>query len=156
LLQLHAQGQQILAAIPADQRVLVTSHDAFGYFGRAYDFQVEGVQGFSTESEAGLQRINQLVELLVQRRVRAVFVESSISSKNMQALLEGVQARGHDLKLGGVLYADALGPAQTPASTYVGMMLHNFSTLRRSLGPGASATDQRPPSPAPSGRAAEN
>jgi manganese/zinc/iron transport system substrate-binding protein len=154
LVKLHEEGQRILATVPADQRILVTSHDAFGYFGRAYNFRVEGVQGFSTESEAGLQRINQLVELLVQRRVPAVFVESSISAKNMQALLEGVAARGHHLRLGGVLYADSLGPSQSTAASYVGMMQHNFQAISQGLGRASPAAglEHRPGKPTNSSR----
>ncbi|MBL8892727.1 MAG: zinc ABC transporter substrate-binding protein [Planctomycetaceae bacterium] len=133
LLALHEFGQQRLAKIKLEQRILVTSHDAFRYFGRAYNLRVEGVQGLSTESEAGLQRLNGLVDLLVAKRVPAVFVESSVSAKNMQALIEGVQARGHQISLGGELHADSLGPANTSASTYQGMMRHNFETIAAAL-----------------------
>lgn len=131
--ELHEFGQQRLAAIPHEQRILVTSHDAFRYFGRTYNLRVEGVQGLSTESEAGLQRLNKLVDMLVAQRVPAVFVESSVSAKNMQALIEGVQARGHQVSLGGELHADSLGPADSSASTYHGMMRHNFETIARAL-----------------------
>lgn len=133
LLALHAEGQGLLNELPSERRLLVTSHDAFRYFGRAYGLQVEGVQGLSTESEAGLQRINGLVDLLVERRLPAVFIESSISPKNMQALLEGVQSRGQRTVLGGELYADALGPADSSAANYRGMMRHNFQTIARAL-----------------------
>jgi manganese/zinc/iron transport system substrate-binding protein len=135
LQDLHEFGQRRLATIPRTQRTLVTSHDAFRYFGRAYDLRVEGVQGLSTESEAGLQRLNGLVDLLVAQRVPAVFVESSISAKNMRALIEGVQARGHQITLGGELHADSLGPADSSANTYQGMMRHNFETIAEALGP---------------------
>jgi len=133
LLQLHAEGRELLSQLPTEHRLLVTSHDAFRYFGRAYGLRVEGVQGLSTESEAGLQRINSLVDLLVERQLPAVFIESSISAKNMQALLEGVQSRGQRTTLGGELYADALGPAHTTAANYRGMMRHNFHTIARAL-----------------------
>lgn len=132
--ELHAYGQRRIAEIPEAQRTLVTSHDAFRYFGRAYGIQVEGVQGLSTESEAGLQRLNQLVDQLVARRLPAVFVESSVSAKNMQALMEGVRAQGHQILLGGELYADSLGPVGSPASNYEGMMRHNFDTIAPALG----------------------
>lgn len=134
LLELHAEGRELMSQLPPHRRLLVTSHDAFRYFGRAYGLQVEGVQGLSTESEAGLQRINSLVDLLVERQLPAVFIESSISAKNMQALLEGVQSRGQRTTLGGELYADALGPADSSASHYRGMMRHNFQTIARALG----------------------
>jgi manganese/zinc/iron transport system substrate-binding protein len=133
LLALHVEGQGLLSELPSARRLLVTSHDAFRYFGRAYGLQVEGVQGLSTESEAGLQRINGLVDLLVERQLPAVFIESSISPKNMQALLEGVQSRGQRTVLGGELYADALGPADSTAANYRGMMRHNFHTIARAL-----------------------
>ncbi len=134
LQKLHAYGLQAMASIPASRRILVTSHDAFQYFGRAYDVRVEGVQGIATDSEAGLRRINELVQLLSQRRVPAVFVESSISPKNMQALLEGVRARGGTASLGGELFADAMGPIHSQAGSYIGMMGHNFDTISRGLG----------------------
>lgn len=134
LQELHEYGKQRLSEIPAAQRTLVTSHDAFRYFGRAYNLRVEGVQGLSTESEAGLQRLNGLVQQLVTQRVPAVFVESSVSAKNMRALMEGVRSRGHEISLGGELHADSLGPADSPASTYEGMMRHNFDTIAEALG----------------------
>lgn len=133
LLELHQEGQRLMAGIPVEKKVLVTSHDAFRYFGRAYGIQVEGVQGLSTESEAGLSRINELADMLIERRIPAVFVESSISEKNMIALMEGVASRGWRLRLGGSLYADSMGVSGTPEATYTGMMLHNFSTIAQQL-----------------------
>ena len=131
---LHDYGKQAVASIPTDRRVLVTSHDAFNYFGRAYGLEVQGVQGVSTESEAGLQRINELVDLIVQRRVQAVFVESSVSSKNIEALVEGARSRGGDVSVGGELFSDAMGPPQTYEGTYIGMLDHNITTVARALG----------------------
>ncbi len=127
-------GQQALAQIPKRARLLVTAHDAFSYFGRAFDMDVIGVQGISTESEAGLHRISELVELLVERDIEAIFVESSVSDRNMRALIEGAAAKGHDLRLGGELYSDAMGPAGTYEGTYLGMMDHNITTIARALG----------------------
>ena len=92
-----------VASVPKETRVLITAHDAFNYFGRAYDFDVQGIQGISTESEAGLKRIQELVDLLVKRRIGAVFVESSVSDRNVRALIEGARARGHTVKIGGEL-----------------------------------------------------
>jgi manganese/zinc/iron transport system substrate-binding protein len=114
--------------------VLVTSHDAFNYFGRAYGLEVIGVQGLSTESEAGLQRINELVDLLVQRKVAAVFVESSVPQKNILALIDGANSRGHNITIGGELYSDAMGPAGTWEGTYAGMLDHNITIVARALG----------------------
>ncbi|MEM6692550.1 MAG: zinc ABC transporter substrate-binding protein, partial [Planctomycetota bacterium] len=97
---LHDYGLQVISSIPEGSRVLITSHDAFNYFGRAYGLDVMGVQGLSTESEAGLQRINELVDLIIENDVKAVFIESSVSPKNIQALIEGAKSRGHDVSIG--------------------------------------------------------
>ncbi len=131
---LHAYAEQALATIPAQSRVLVTAHDAFNYFARAYDLEVRGIQGISTDSEAGLADINRLVELLVQRGVRAVFVESSVPEKNVRALVEGAGSRGHAVKIGGTLFSDAMGAPGTYEGTYVGMIDHNVTTIVRALG----------------------
>jgi manganese/zinc/iron transport system substrate-binding protein len=132
--QLHEYGQKSLASIPESRRVLVTSHDAFNYFGRAYGLQVQGVQGLSTESEAGLQRINELVDLLVEKKVRAVFVESSVSRKNIDSLVEGARSKGHQVIVGGELFSDAMGADGTYEGTYVGMLDHNITLVARGLG----------------------
>ncbi|MEM9366234.1 MAG: zinc ABC transporter substrate-binding protein [Planctomycetota bacterium] len=136
---LHAYGQQSLGSIPVESRVLITSHDAFNYFGRAYGLDVMGVQGLSTESEAGLQRINALVDLLVDRKVRAVFVESSVPPDNIEALVEGAASRGHNVIVGGELYSDAMGKGGTYEGTYVGMLDHNITLVTRALGGEAPA-----------------
>ena len=125
---------RVLASVPADDRVLLTSHDAFNYFGSAYGFEVIGIQGISTESEAGLQRIAELVDLLVERDIRAVFVETSVSDRNIRALVEGAAARGHAVEIGGELYSDAMGPPGTYEGTYLGMIDHNATTIARALG----------------------
>jgi len=122
-----------LATIPKQQRVLVTAHDAFRYFGRAYDVEVVGVQGTSTESEAGLADINRLVELIVSREIPAVFVETSVSDRNVTALREGAQARGHAVALGGELYSDSLGALGGSAGTLEEMLLANVETIHAGL-----------------------
>lgn len=159
LKKLHQYGQDCIATIPAASRVLITSHDAFNYFGRAYGLDVQGIQGLSTESEAGLQRINQLVDQLVDQQVAAVFVESSVSPKNIEALVEGAHSRGHDVVIGGELYSDAMGAPGTYEGTYVGMLDHNITTVTRALGgtaperglhgklTQAGESGQRPPHP---------
>ncbi len=124
-----------LAAIPPEQRVLVTAHDAFGYFGAAYDVEVRGIQGMSTTDEADLASVNRLVDLLVARRIKAVFVETSVSEKNVRALVEACAARGHAIRIGGELYSDAMGPADSSAGTYTGMVRHNVSTIVEALRP---------------------
>lgn len=132
--KLTAYAKQVLASVPADQRVLVTAHDAFNYFGRAFDFEVVGIQGISTESEAGLNRVAELVDLLVDRKVRAVFVESSVSDRNVRALIEGAASKGHKVIIGGQLFSDAMGPDGTYEGTYLGMIDHNVTTITRALG----------------------
>ena len=131
---LRAYATESLSSVPEAARVLVTAHDAFGYFGRAHGFEVEGIQGISTASEAGLARIRQLVDLLVERRIGAVFVESSVSDRNVRALIEGAAARGHEVRIGGSLYSDAMGAAGTYEGTYPGMIDHNVTTIARALG----------------------
>jgi manganese/zinc/iron transport system substrate-binding protein len=130
---------EVLASVPEEKRVLVTAHDAFSYFGRAYDFEVLGIQGMSTESEAGLQRIDEIVSLLVERDIGAIFVESSVSERNIRALIEGAAARGHAVEIGGRLYSDAMGPAGTWQGTYLGMIDSNVTTVSRALGGEAPA-----------------
>lgn len=135
--ELDAWCRSEISKIPAAQRVLITAHDAFGYFGSAYGLEVHGIQGISTDSEASIRDINALVDLLVSRRIPAVFVESSVPRKTIDALVEGCRGRGHAVAVGGELYSDALGPAGTPEGTYVGMVRHNVSTIVRALAPDA-------------------
>ena len=129
-----AYAREALASVPEDSRVLLTAHDAFNYFGQAYGFEVLGIQGISTESEAGLARIGELVEVLVTRGIGAVFVESSVSDRNMRALIEGAAARGHQVRIGGELFSDAMGAPGSYEGTYLGMIDHNATTIARALG----------------------
>ena len=126
-----AYASGVLASVPAERRVLVTAHDAFGYFGRAYDFEVLAIQGISTQSEAGLQQIERLVSVLVDRQIGAIFVESSVSDRNLRALIEGAAARGHEVRIGGELFSDAMGAPGTYEGTYVGMIDHNATASQR-------------------------
>lgn len=130
---LNSKVEATLKSVPAEKRVLITAHDAFGYFGRAFDVDVIGIQGLSTESEAGLQRIETMVSLLVERNINAVFVESSVSKQNVKALIEGAQARGHHVSIGGTLFSDAMGKEGTFEGTYIGMIDHNATTIARGL-----------------------
>lgn len=123
-----------LASVPERARVLVTAHDAFNYFGRAYGFDVVGIQGISTESEAGVNRISALVDMIVEREIGAVFVESSVSDRSIRALQEGARAKGHDLQIGGELFSDAMGEPGSYEGTYIGMIDHNATTIARALG----------------------
>jgi manganese/zinc/iron transport system substrate-binding protein len=136
---LAVYSRRVLATVPAGRRVLITAHDAFGYFARAYDFEVQGIQGVSTESEAGLQRIRELVDLVVERKIAAIFVESSVSDRNVRALVEGAASRGHAVAIGGELYSDAPGPVGSHEGTYLGMIDHNVTTIARALGGDAPA-----------------
>ncbi|MEJ6394987.1 zinc ABC transporter substrate-binding protein [Gymnodinialimonas sp. 2305UL16-5] len=127
-------SEQVLSTVPEQARVLVTAHDAFNYFGAIYDFEVVGIQGISTESEAGLQRIAELVDMLVEREIGAVFVESSVSDRNIRALIEGAAAQGHEVTIGGELFSDAMGPEGTYEGTWIGMIDHNITTIAGALG----------------------
>lgn len=127
-------AQSVLGSIPEDQRVLISAHDAFNYFGNAFDFDVVGIQGISTEAEAGLRRIEDLVSLLVENEISAVFVESSVSDRNIRALIEGAAARGHEVAIGGQLFSDAMGQPGTYEGSYIGMIDHNATTITRALG----------------------
>lgn len=132
--ELDAYAKKSFATIPEKSRVLITAHDAFNYMGRAYKLKVEGIQGLSTESEAGLTRINQLVDLIVANDIQAVFVESSVSDKNVKALVEGAKSRGRQVRIGGELFSDAMGKPGTYEGTYLGMIDHNITTITRALG----------------------
>lgn len=132
--RLIAYGEAVLATVPDNNKVLVTAHDAFGYFGRTYGFEVLGIQGISTQSEAGLNRIGELVNLLVDRQIDAVFVESSVSDRSMRALIEGAAAQGHEVRVGGELFSDAMGADGSYEGSYIGMLDHNISTIAEALG----------------------
>jgi manganese/zinc/iron transport system substrate-binding protein len=134
LSELASYAQNILSTVPTDARVLLTAHDAFNYFGAAYGFEVLGIQGISTESEAGLVRISDLVGVLVSRDIGAVFIESSVSPRNIRALIEGAGALGHEVVIGGELFSDAMGPDGSYEGTYLGMIDHNVSTIAAALG----------------------
>lgn len=122
-----------IQTIPPTQRVLITAHDAFGYFGRAYKIEVKGLQGISTVAEFGLQDISNLVTFITERKIKAVFVESSVPKKSIEAVVEGCKQRGHTVLIGGTLYSDALGAKGTPAGTYIGMVKENVATLVNAL-----------------------
>lgn len=133
LTRLDDYVQQAIATIPEKQRVLVTAHDAFAYFGRAYGVQVKAIQGISTNSEAGLQHIKAISDLVVSRQIPAVFTETSVPDRNIKALIEGAQAAGHAVALGGELFSDAMGQDGTYHGTYIGMIDHNATTIVRAL-----------------------
>jgi manganese/zinc/iron transport system substrate-binding protein len=139
LAKLNDYAKQTLSSIPKERRALITAHDAFNYFGRAYDIDVRGIQGISTESEAGVADINKLVDFIVERKIPAIFVESSVSDKNIKALVEGSKSRGHAVRIGGQLFSDAMGKPGTYEGTYIGMIDHNVTIITRALGGEAPA-----------------
>ena len=140
LADLHEYAKAQIATIPEAHRILVTAHDAFGYFGRAYGMEVLGIQGISTSSEYGLQDLNKLIDLITSQNVQAVFVETSISHASIEALIAGAKSKGHSVRLGGTLYSDAMGEAGTPEGTYLGMFRHNVDTIVEALNNNASSS----------------
>jgi manganese/zinc/iron transport system substrate-binding protein len=133
LSELDTWCREQIAAIPAPRRALVTAHDAFHYFGGAYGIEVKAIQGISTQAEAGVGDINELVDYISQHKIKAVFVETSVSERNVQAVVEGCAAQGHQVEVGGQLFSDAMGAAGTAEGTYAGMVRHNVETIRRAL-----------------------
>lgn len=132
--EVDAYAEKVLNSVPESQRVLVTAHDAFNYFARRFGYEVMGVQGLSTESEAGVKDIEALVQILVDRKITAIFVETSVSDRNIKALIEGAAAKGHKVVIGGELFSDAMGKDGTYESSFVGMVDHNVTTIARALG----------------------
>lgn len=130
---LHDFAETEIAAIPESSRVLITAHDAFGYFGRAYNIKVRGLQGISTASDYGVNDRIQLVNYICSNNIKAVFVESSVSPKSINAIIEDCAAKGHVVKKGGELFSDAMGAAGTEDGTYVGMVRHNVNTIVKGL-----------------------
>lgn len=133
LKELDTYAKEEISKIPEGSRVLVTAHDAFGYFGDAYGMEVLGLQGISTDAEYGVKDVQNLVNILVERNVKAVFVESSVSSKAIEAVVAGAKERGHEVVIGGELFSDAMGPEGTEEGTYIGMFRHNVETIVSSL-----------------------
>ena len=122
-----------ISLIPKEQRVLITAHDAFGYFGEAYDIEVKGLQGISTLSEYGLRDVSDLVKFITENKIKAVFVETSVSQKAINAVVEGCRDKGFDVQIGGYLYSDAMGELGTPEGTYIGMVHANVQTIVNAL-----------------------
>lgn len=131
--QLHQDTLQAIQQVPEAQRVLITAHDAFGYFGRAYAMEVRGLQGISTVSECGLKDVINLVNFIIKRNIKAIFLETSVPEKPLQAVVEGCRARGHQVVIGGYLYSDALGQQGISADNYCGMFEANVKTIVEAL-----------------------
>jgi manganese/zinc/iron transport system substrate-binding protein len=131
---LHRWIQASVATIPQERRVLITAHDAFAYYGKAYGIEVVGIQGVSTDTEAGIGDIRATVDLVVARAIPAIFIESTINPRTVEAVIAAAQSRGHPLALGGELYSDALGEDGTPSGTYIGMPYENTRAIVEALG----------------------
>ncbi len=131
--RLHAYVKEQAARVPPERRVLITAHDAFNYFGRAYGFEVRGLQGISTVAEAGAGDLRALADFIVERQIPAIFVESSVSPRTIEALQAAVRDRGFSVTIGGQLYSDAMGDPGTPEGTYIGMVRHNINTIVSAL-----------------------
>ena len=139
LAELHEYVKTQVERVPSEQRVLVTAHDAFNYFGKAYGFEVRGLQGISTATEAGIADVQELATFIAERRIPAIFVESSVSTRSLEAVKAAVKSRGFDVKIGGELFSDAMGNEGTPEGTYIGMVRHNIDTIVTALMGGTSA-----------------
>ncbi|MCH8568073.1 MAG: zinc ABC transporter substrate-binding protein [Balneolales bacterium] len=131
--ELHEWVGEQISTIPEEKRILITAHDAFAYFGRAYNIEVEGLQGLSTQSEVGLQDITRMVRLIMDRNVPAIFLETSVPPRSVQSLINGVSERGGQVRIGGELFSDAMGERGTPEGTYAGMVRHNVTIIVEAL-----------------------
>lgn len=133
LSDLKAEINTTINTLPEDKRILVTAHDAFNYFGKSFGFEVVGLQGLSTATEAGVQDVQKLAAFIIEKKVKAIFVESSVPKRTIEALQAAVKSKGHDVKIGGTLYSDALGDAGTIEGTYLGMFKYNVNTIVNAL-----------------------
>lgn len=122
-----------LAEVPPERRIMITAHDAFGYFGRAYGIKVFGLQGINTTSEYGLRDVQRLADMIIGEKIKAVFVESSVPRRSIEAVVEGCKARGYEVEIGGELFSDSMGKAGTPEGNYIGMVRHNVNTIAEAL-----------------------
>ena len=130
---MNAEIAKTIEALPLEKRILVTAHDAFNYFGKLHNFEVVGLQGLSTATEAGVQDVQKLATFIIEKNVKAIFVESSVPRRTIEALQASVKASGHEVKIGGTLYSDALGDAGTVEGTYIGMYIYNVQTIVEAL-----------------------
>ncbi|MGC6432364.1 MAG: metal ABC transporter solute-binding protein, Zn/Mn family [Jejuia sp.] len=130
---LKSNVESRIAELPKDQRILVTAHDAFNYFGKAFDFEVVGLQGLSTATEAGVQDVQKLSAYIIAHNIKAIFVESSVPKRTIEALQASVKSKGHEVNIGGTLYSDALGDSGTVEGTYIGMFEYNVNTIVNAL-----------------------
>lgn len=133
LKQLYAEVTEEVKALPKEKRILITAHDAFNYFGQAYNFEVIGLQGLSTATEAGVKDVQNIANLIIKYKVKAIFIETSVPKRTIEALQASVKAKGHEVKIGGELFSDALGNPNTAEGTYIGMYKHNVSIIVNAL-----------------------
>jgi manganese/zinc/iron transport system substrate-binding protein len=133
LTKLDAHARRQFASIPEGQRVMITAHDAFNYLGRAYGLEVRGLQGISTATEAGTRDVQELAVYIAENKIPALFIESSVSPRAVNAVKEAVKSRGFQVVIGGEIFSDALGDAGTPAGTYIGMVRHNVDIISKAL-----------------------
>ena len=138
---LHEKTEKIFRSVPKEKRILVTSHDAFGYFGTRFGIKVLAIQGISTDRQISINKINSLVDSLIEYNIKSVFVESSVSSRDILAVIEGAASRGHKITIGGTLYSDAMGESGTREGTYMGMLEHNIRTIATAWGVDTSILD---------------
>ncbi len=131
--RLESLIQDKLNEIPSEQRILITAHDAFGYFGKAYNIEVKGLQGISTVADFGLKDISNIIDLILEKKIKAIFVETSVSEKSIQAVVTGCKEKGHEVEIGGSLYSDAMGEWSTEEGTYIGMFSKNVATIVAAL-----------------------
>ncbi len=131
--ELESKLENIINGIPKEKRILVTAHDAFSYFGKAYDFNVVGLQGLSTATEAGVQDVQKLANFIIEKEVKAIFVETSVPKRTIEALQAAVKSKNHEVTIGGTLFSDALGNPGTKEGTYVGMFEYNVNTIVNAL-----------------------
>ena len=131
--ELHIYTKSRAEELPSEKRVLITAHDAFNYFGKAYGFEVKGLQGLSTATEAGTADVRNLADFIADREISAIFIESSVPAKNMEALKNAVVSRGFTVEIGGELFSDSLGNPDTEEGTYIGTVKHNINTIVDSL-----------------------
>ena len=130
---LETEVKSVIETLPKEKRILVTAHDAFNYFGKAYEFEVVGLQGLSTATEAGVQDVQNLSKFIINNQVKAIFVESSVPKRTIEALQQAVKSKGFNVEIGGELFSDALGNADTPEGEYIGMFKHNVNTIVEAL-----------------------
>lgn len=129
----HQACLKTVAELPVEKRILITSHDAFEYFGRSYQFKVRGLQGISTLSESGLKDVTDMVNFIIDNKIKAVFVENSVPQKALRSVIDGCKSKGHNVVVGGELFSDALGAERTPEGTYLGMIYYNVETVTNAL-----------------------